>query len=74
LPKAAASAEYIAYFGDLAMTATMGSRRGVEIRSDASLGFASDSIYIRCTERFDIVVHETGDATNAGPMVALKLG
>ena len=74
LPKAAASAEFIAYFGDLAMTATMGSRRGVEIRSDASLGFASDSIYIRCTERFDIVVHETGDATNAGPMVALKLG
>jgi HK97 family phage major capsid protein len=72
LPKAAASAEYIAYFGDLAMTATMGSRRGVTIRSDEDI--LTDSIRIRCTERFDILVHETGDATNAGPMVALKLG
>lgn len=74
LPKAAASSEYIAYFGDLAMTATMGTRRGVEIRSDQSLGFASDSIYIRCTERFDINVHERGTASDAGPMIALKLG
>jgi HK97 family phage major capsid protein len=72
LPKAAASAEYIAYFGDLAMTATMGSRRGVTIRSDEDI--LTDSIRIRCTERFDILVHETGDAANAGPMIALKLG
>lgn len=74
LPSAAASAAKIAYFGDLAMTATMGNRRGVEIRSDSSVGFVSDTIYIRCTERFDINVHEVGTATKAGPLVMLQLG
>jgi HK97 family phage major capsid protein len=74
LPKAAATTVKIAYFGDLSMTATMGTRRGIELRSDASVGFISDTIYVRATERFDINVHERGSASEAGPMVALKLG
>ena len=74
LPSAAASSAQIAYFGDLSMTATMGSRRGIELRSDASTGFISDTVYVRVTERFDINVHERGTASVAGPMIALKLG
>jgi HK97 family phage major capsid protein len=74
LPSTAASAAQIAYFGDLAMAATMGTRRGIELRSDASVGFVSDTIYVRATERFDIVVHERGTASVAGPLIALKLG
>ena len=74
LPNTAASAAQIAYFGDLAMAATMGTRRGIELRSDASVGFVSDTIYVRATERFDIVVHERGTASTAGPLIALKLG
>jgi HK97 family phage major capsid protein len=74
LPGVEGSGVKFAYFGDLAMTATMGNRRGVEIRSDSSVGFVSDTIYIRCTERFDINVHEVGTATKAGPLVMLQLG
>lgn len=74
LPSAAATTVQIAYFGDLSMTATMGTRRGIEIRSDASVGFVSDTIYVRVTERFDINVHERGTASAAGPLIALKLG
>lgn len=74
LPSAAATTVKIAYFGDLSMTATMGTRRGIEIRSDGSVGFISDTIYLRVTERFDINVHERGTASVAGPMIALKLG
>jgi len=60
------------YFGDLRMASTFGIRRGVSIRADETFYFASDAIAIRGTERFDINVHERGDASNPGPVVALK--
>ena len=62
----------VAYFGDLAMASTMGVRRTVTVRTDESTYFTSDAIAIRATERFDINIHERGDASNAGPIVALK--
>jgi HK97 family phage major capsid protein len=62
-----------AYFGDLSMGATMGSRRGVTISSDTSRYFEFDQIALKATQRFDIAVHEIGTATAAGPIVALKM-
>jgi putative photosynthetic complex assembly protein len=41
LPSAAATTVQIAYFGDLAMAATMGTRRGIELRSDGSIAVVS---------------------------------
>lgn len=70
---AAQSGATYAYFGDLSMGATMGSRRGVTISSDTSRYFEFDQIALKATQRFDIVVHETGTATAAGPIVALKM-
>lgn len=61
----------LCYFGDLRLTATMGNRRGVSIAADASRYFEFDLTAIRATERFDIVVHETGTASAAGPMIVL---
>jgi HK97 family phage major capsid protein len=60
------------YFGDLRMAATMGTRRGVTVRTDESVLFASDQIAIRATQRLDINVHERGTVSAAGPIVALK--
>lgn len=62
----------LAYFGDLSMACTMGTRRNVSVATDESVYFTSDAIAIRATERFDINIHERGDSTNAGPIVALK--
>lgn len=62
----------IAYFGDLRMAATLGARRGVTIRTDESVLFASDQIAIRATQRLDINVHERGTANVPGPLLALK--
>jgi HK97 family phage major capsid protein len=62
----------LCYFGDLAMASTMGVRRGVTVRTDESVYFTSDAIAIRATERYDVQVHERGDASNAGAIVALK--
>jgi len=64
----------VGFFGDLAMTATMGSRSGISIVSDSSRYFEFDQIAVRCTQRFDIVCHEVGTASAPGPMIALKMG
>jgi HK97 family phage major capsid protein len=66
------SGEIFAYFGDLSMTAAMGDSRGITIASDSSKYFAEDALAVRCTERFDINVHDVGDANIAGAMVGLK--
>lgn len=69
---AAQTSTIVAYYGDLGMATTMGVRRGMQIASDRSYYFTSDSIAVRCTERYDIVCHSVGDSTNAGAIVALK--
>lgn len=62
----------ILLFGDLSAAATMGDRRSIEIATSTDRYFEADQIAIRGTERFDIVVHDLGDASTAGPLVALK--
>jgi hypothetical protein len=43
------------------------------VQADASRYFEFDQIGLRATERLDIVVHEVGTASAAGPIVALKM-
>lgn len=62
------------YFGDLANGVFFGSRRGISLAVDNSLGFLTDTINIRATERFDIVVHDRGDSSNSGGIVAMNFG
>lgn len=61
-----------AYFGDLSMAAAMGEARGVTIGSDQSKYWLEDSISVKGTMRADFKVHDIGDASNAGAIVALK--
>jgi HK97 family phage major capsid protein len=74
MPSAAATTVNVAFFGDLGMAATMGTRRGVTLRADESVYFAQDALALRVTERFDINIHERGTASAAGPIIALKMG
>lgn len=63
----------LCYVGDLRMSAVMGVRRGVTVATSSDVYFADDSIGIRGTERFHIVIHETGTSTvGTGTIVALK--
>jgi HK97 family phage major capsid protein len=59
------------YFGDLALAAKLGNRRGVMIRSLQERYAEFDQIGIMGTQRFDINVHDLGDTSVAGPVVAL---
>lgn len=70
---AAQASAIVAYYGDLRMAATMGTRRQMNISSDSSIYFKEDAIAVRCTERFDINVHGIGTSTVAGPLIALKM-
>ena len=58
-------------FGDLALASTMGDRRGIALAVSTDRYFEFDQIGIKGTERFDINVHDIGDTTTAGPIVAL---
>ncbi|HUT94632.1 MAG TPA: phage major capsid protein [Thermoguttaceae bacterium] len=68
-----AVSQVLAIFGDLALAAKFGDRRGFTLAtSDSALNaFEQDEIVIRATQRFDIVVHDVGTTTSAGPVVAL---
>lgn len=59
------------YFGDLSMAAAMGDRRGFRAQVLEERYAEYDQLGIRGTERFDIVVHDVGDTSTAGPIVAL---
>ena len=59
------------YFGDLSLAVLMGERRGFRVKTSDQRYFEFDEIGVQATERVDINVHDVGDATNAGPIVAL---
>ncbi len=61
----------MALFGDLRLAATMGDRRGISVAISTDRYFDTDQIGIKGTERFDINVHDIGDTSTAGPIVAL---
>lgn len=62
----------LCYFGDLAMAAAFGNRRGMTVATSQDVYFANDQIGIRGTERFDINVHSVGDTSSAGAMIMLS--
>ncbi len=56
-------------FGDLRLAAAMGERRQVSVRRSNERYFDADQVGMMATERVDIVCHDTGSATVAGPIV-----
>lgn len=79
-PSATATSTVFCTLGDHSRGASFGDRRSESIAfsEHATVGgenvFERDQIAIRGTERFDINVHDVGDASNAGPIVGLQTG
>lgn len=61
----------LCYFGDLAMAATLGTRRGLTMRISDQRYFELDQIGILANQRMDINVHDVGDTSVAGAMIML---
>ncbi|QND59850.1 phage major capsid protein [Mesorhizobium huakuii] len=58
-------------FGDMRAAVSFGSRKGVSVAVSQNRYFDLDQIGVRGIERYDINCHGVGDATTAGPLVAL---
>ena len=58
-------------FGDLARAVVLGDRRQITLQVLTELYAATDEIGLKATERVDIAAHGAGDATTAGPIVAM---
>lgn len=78
LPSAQAVSQVCCLFGDLSLAAAFGDRQEIAIASatTGTIGstnlFTADCQAIRAIERFDIVVHDVGNTTTAGPIVGLQ--
>ncbi len=74
MPKTAADTTLCCLFGDLSLSSTFGDRRQMVMTTNvgALSTFEQDEVAFKWTERLDIVNHDLGDATNAGPIVALQ--
>lgn len=68
----ASTSTIIAFFGDLGLTATVGTRRAVNTMISVDRYFENDLIGIKSTQRIAINVHERGDTIRNRPMIALK--
>jgi HK97 family phage major capsid protein len=72
LPSTVSGSTKFAYFGDLSLACTMGMRRSLSLKSDASRYVEYDQVGVFSSMRYDINVHEIGTASVAGPIVQLK--
>lgn len=76
-PSTEANSQVCVALGDFTLGTKFGDRQQVSIMFSEHAYVNSQSVYerdqiaIRGTERFDIVVHGTGDASTAGPIVGL---
>lgn len=59
-------------FGNFSQAITFGDRRGVSLKLSEDRYLEYDQIALKATERFDIVVHDIGDGSNAGPIAGLN--
>ncbi len=62
----------VAFFGDLSLASSYGSRREVGISTSTDRYFEFRHVGIQGVERFDIVNHDLGTTSTAGPIVSLK--
>lgn len=73
MPAASAASQVCCLYGNFAEAAVFGDRGLVFTLSDkCPSAFEYDRIAMRCTSRYDINVHNGGDANNAGAYVGLK--
>lgn len=76
MPSVWVANQIFALFGDLSLAASFGDRRSTTLFTDPYSLAASDQVQIRGTERFDVVVHDVGNASataalrQPGPIVA----
>jgi HK97 family phage major capsid protein len=71
--KSAAAGQVVALFGDMKRSSHFALRRQVAVRASTERYIEFDQTYFQATVSYDAVTSDVGDASNAGPVVALVL-
>jgi HK97 family phage major capsid protein len=71
--KTASTGQCVALFGDLKRSSHFALRRQVAVRASTDRFIEFDQTYFQATVSYDAVTSDVGDASNAGPVVALIL-
>ena len=71
--KTASATQCVALFGDLKRSSHFALRRQVAVRASTDRYIEFDQTYFQATVSYDAVTSDVGDASNAGPVVALIL-
>lgn len=71
--KSATAGQVVALFGDLKRSSHFALRRQVAVRASTDRYIEFDQTYFQATVSYDAVTSDVGDASNAGPVVALIL-
>jgi HK97 family phage major capsid protein len=71
--KTASTGQCVALFGDLKRSSHFALRRQVAVRASTDRYIEFDQTYFQATVSYDAVTSDVGDASNAGPVVALIL-
>ena len=66
------SGKIMILFGDMSKVVAVGSRREIALATSLHRYLDNDQLAYRIIERFDVVPHNLGDATNAGALVGLQ--
>ena len=73
-PGASASTDVLCLFGDLSLAAIFGDRQQMQIKTSTEIYMQYDQTAMVAFSRAGILVHELGDDTTAGPMIAIVGG
>jgi HK97 family phage major capsid protein len=65
--------QVICLFGNMRLSTHYGLRRDITVRASTDRYIEFDQTYFQATCRFDVVTSDVGDASTAGPVVALTL-
>lgn len=71
--KTASAGQVVALFGDLKRSSHFALRRQVAVRASTDRYIEFDQTYFQATMSYDCLTSDVGDASNAGPVVALIL-
>lgn len=70
---AEAASTFVAFYGSFRRGVAIGDRNDMSIETSTERYFETDDVAIRATHRYDILVHNAGDGSNAGAYVGLQL-
>lgn len=71
--KTASTDQVVALFGDMKRSSHFALRRAVAVRASTDRYIEFDQTYLQATASYDCVTSDVGDASTAGPVVALIL-